>query len=124
MFFYGDIEDKNKDVKLLADAITLGKAYAQAGADCLFVPGLKNKKFLEKLASSVEIPINIMLDISQDNIEDYAQLGIARISYGPFIYLDYKNSSLELNRYFTGLIERFKQLEAKNIITLSIDGVE
>lgn len=124
LFFYGDIEAKNKDAELLADAITLGHAYAEAGADCFFVPGLKNKKFLETLASSIQIPINIMLDISQDHIEDYTQLGIARISYGPFIYLDYKKSTLELTHYFTKLIQQFKQLEAKSRITLSIDGVE
>lgn len=87
MFFYGNIEEKNKDTKILYETIQRIKEYENAGADGIFIPGLKNKKFIKEIVENISIPLNIMLDYRIDNINEFKNLGISRFSFGPTIYL-------------------------------------
>lgn len=86
-FFTGNIQENNSDLNILNETIKRGNKYKEFGADGLFIPGLKNKEFIKKICDEVSIPINIMLDSSVDDINDYLGLGVSRISYGPSIYL-------------------------------------
>jgi 2-methylisocitrate lyase-like PEP mutase family enzyme len=74
------------DESLLEEAIKRAKSYAEAGADGFFVPGLRNLEFITRLCSSSPIPVNIMVDDSK-LLSSLAELGVARISYGPFSYI-------------------------------------
>ena len=74
------------DESQLADAIERANAYAAAGASGLFVPGLRDPEFIKKVCEASSIPVNIMVLPDTPEVETLAELGVARISYGPGPY--------------------------------------
>ncbi len=75
------------DETLLAAAIDRARAYAAAGADGFFAPGLSALALIERLVAASPIPVNIMVDDQTPNPATLADLGVARVSYGPRPYL-------------------------------------
>jgi 2-methylisocitrate lyase-like PEP mutase family enzyme len=71
--------------QLLVETLARGAAYATAGADGFFVPGLKDKGLIRTICETVPLPVNIMAADPQGNGE-LASLGVARISFGPNPY--------------------------------------
>jgi 2-methylisocitrate lyase-like PEP mutase family enzyme len=64
-----------------------GRAYLQAGADCVFVPGLRNpdhiKTVIDHLRADHQEPaINILAGPGVPSIPELAKLGVKRVSYG------------------------------------------
>ncbi|HEV2524211.1 MAG TPA: isocitrate lyase/phosphoenolpyruvate mutase family protein [Gammaproteobacteria bacterium] len=70
----------------LKEAISRAQHYADAGADGFFVPGLTYPDYIKKLCESSPIPINIMMSSDMNSLKQLAELGVARISYGPEPY--------------------------------------
>ena len=70
----------------LAEAIDRAKAYADAGANGFFAPGLRNARVIETLCHASPLPVNIMLTDDTPNIKQLAALSVARISAGPGPY--------------------------------------
>jgi 2-methylisocitrate lyase-like PEP mutase family enzyme len=68
------------------DAIKRASAYQEAGASGFFAPGLMNPKLIEKLCRNTTLPVNIMAFQGTPSTKELAQLGVARISYGPGPY--------------------------------------
>jgi 2-methylisocitrate lyase-like PEP mutase family enzyme len=68
----------------LAQSIERGQAYVEAGADCVFIPGVTDKDDIKKLVKEIPGPINILGGVSQHplNLADYRECGVARISTG------------------------------------------
>lgn len=62
------------------------EAYADAGADGFFLPGLLDKPTLSKLCTTSPLPINIMLTEGTIDTKVWQDVGIARISRGPQLY--------------------------------------
>ena len=58
------------------------RAYAKAGADCVFAPALKDAETIGKLVKAVEAPLNILLMPGAPNITELERLGVARASIG------------------------------------------
>lgn len=77
----------SKDESIIQAAINRGKAYAEAGADSLFVPFTRDLEALSKIAAAVPIPINAMRLLNGPSLADYAAAGIGRVSHGPFPYM-------------------------------------
>lgn len=79
LFFQGPwvMHDEN----LLAAVVDRAAAYAEAGADGLFVPGLATVPLISQLTKKSPIPINILVDSSTSR-QILADSGVARISYG------------------------------------------
>ncbi len=71
---------------MLTEAIERAKAYEQVGADCFFAPGLADEKFIESLCTQIDLPVNIIALPHVPPAEKLAELGVARISYGPVPY--------------------------------------
>jgi 2-methylisocitrate lyase-like PEP mutase family enzyme len=71
---------------LMADALARAAAYAEAGADGFFVPGLTDKRLIRTICETVALPVNVMVADPQDD-GDLASLGVSRISFGPHPYL-------------------------------------
>lgn len=69
---------------LLAQAIERAQIYADAGADGFFAPGLVDPALIESLCKSCSLPVNIMKSPAAPDIGKLADLGVARISFGPF----------------------------------------
>ena len=70
----------------LDEAIRRAVAYAEAGASGLFAPGLRAPSLIEKLCDVSAIPVNIMVLPDTPPTRELANLGAARISYGPGPY--------------------------------------
>ena len=70
----------------LQEAIERAKAYADMGASGFFAPGLRNEKFIEQLCERSPLPVNILVMPDVPSSKRLAELGVARISYGPRPY--------------------------------------
>ncbi|PTX57345.1 2-methylisocitrate lyase-like PEP mutase family enzyme [Litoreibacter ponti] len=70
---------------LLDEAITRGKAYADAGADGFFIPGLLDAALVAQVCKAVPLPVNVMMRAPLTR-ESAAEAGVGRISHGPIPY--------------------------------------
>jgi 2-methylisocitrate lyase-like PEP mutase family enzyme len=66
----------------LAEAIARIQAYADAGADMLFVPGLRSVDDIRAVVTSVDKPVNVLVVPGAPSVAELAGLGVARISVG------------------------------------------
>lgn len=57
-------------------------AFRDAGADCVFAPGLKDAETIGRLAKAVECPLNVLAGPGTPSIPELAKLGVARVSVG------------------------------------------
>jgi len=57
-------------------------AYREAGADCLFVPGVTDMPTLTLLVHSVQGPLNVLVGPGMPSVADLQRIGIARLSVG------------------------------------------
>jgi len=76
------------DAAMLEEAIARVRAYAEAGASSFFVPMLGDLSFLRRLCSESPVPVNFMTYPGGPSNADVAATGVARISHGPFPYMD------------------------------------
>jgi len=58
------------------------KAYRDAGADCLFIPGIVEEDLIARFVEALEFPINILAVAGIPPIARLKELGVARISVG------------------------------------------
>ncbi|HEY4295311.1 MAG TPA: isocitrate lyase/phosphoenolpyruvate mutase family protein [Paraburkholderia sp.] len=68
----------------LDDAIARLKAYAAAGADCLYAPGIQTREQIEAVVAAVAPkPVNLLIGSTSDfTLQQVAALGVRRISVG------------------------------------------
>jgi len=57
-------------------------AYREAGADCVFAPGLKDADTIGRLVNAVNCPLNILAGPGTPSIPELERLGVARVSLG------------------------------------------
>ncbi|MEK9278029.1 isocitrate lyase/phosphoenolpyruvate mutase family protein [Bradyrhizobium sp. ISRA442] len=68
----------------LNEAARRARAYADAGADGIFVPGLTDLALIEKFVELTPLPVNIMVTQGVPEISDLACIGVRRVSLGPW----------------------------------------
>jgi len=68
----------------LDDAIARLKAYADAGADCLYAPGIRTREQIQAVVAAVAPkPVNVLIGWNSElTVKDLAELGVRRISVG------------------------------------------
>lgn len=88
----------NHNVDQLDEAIRRANAYAESGANGFFVPGLCDANHIKKLCELSPIPINIMVLSDMLSSRKLADLGVARISYGPSPYCRIMDALKEMGR--------------------------
>jgi len=66
----------------LAQAIERGKAFLAAGADCVFVPGVRDRETIAALVSGIGGPLNVLAVDGTPAIAELEALGVARVSVG------------------------------------------
>ena len=59
-----------------------GQRYREAGADCLFVPGVRDARTIGALAKQINGPINILAGPTSPPVSELERLGVARVSVG------------------------------------------
>jgi 2-methylisocitrate lyase-like PEP mutase family enzyme len=81
------------------------RAYREAGADCLFAPGVYDLETMQKLVKAVEAPLNILASPACPGIPEMEKAGVARVSAGSGIM-----------RAAMGLVQRIgkEMLEARS----------
>jgi 2-methylisocitrate lyase-like PEP mutase family enzyme len=77
--------DTHDDAKAEA-AIERGRAYAEAGANGFFVPGLVDLVLLARICEAAPLPVNAMSFPGAPSAAAFAEAGVARISHGPGPY--------------------------------------
>lgn len=85
VFFQRPAEEH--DDAVVAEAIARARAYAEAGADGLFAPGLVDITLIADLAKASPLPLNIMVGDVASPVSVLAEHGVARVSHGPGPYL-------------------------------------
>jgi 2-methylisocitrate lyase-like PEP mutase family enzyme len=85
LFFQGP--SVKHDEKLLEAVIDRAFAYAEAGGDGLFVPGLTTVSLISNLTKASPIPVNILADPSL-SLQALTDSGVSRVSYGATPYVE------------------------------------
>ena len=57
-------------------------AYRDAGADCVFAPGLGDLATIKRLAADLKCPLNILAGPGSPSIRELGEIGVARVSLG------------------------------------------
>ncbi|MCV7090119.1 isocitrate lyase/PEP mutase family protein [Mycobacterium interjectum] len=70
------------------EAIQRAKAYAAAGASGFFIPGLEEEALIGRICQAQSLPVNVMVMDGTPTPSRLAELGVARISWGPLSYLN------------------------------------
>ena len=67
-----------------AESVARANLYREAGADCLFVPGVKDADTIASLCTEVDGPINVVVGLVGDplSVAQLKALGVKRISIG------------------------------------------
>jgi 2-methylisocitrate lyase-like PEP mutase family enzyme len=71
----------------IGEALSRAKAYAAVGASGFFIPGLVDDALIGRICESVSLPVNVMVMEGVPSNARLAELGVARISYGPIPYI-------------------------------------
>ncbi|OUM02589.1 isocitrate lyase/PEP mutase family protein [Variovorax sp. JS1663] len=68
----------------LDDAIARLRAYAEAGADCLYAPGIRTREQIEAVVAAVAPkPVNLLVGATSEfTLQDIAAMGVRRVSVG------------------------------------------
>ena len=89
----------------LPDTIRRLQAYAEAGADVLFAPGLKTHKEIETVVKAVSPkPLNVLMGLSNTNftLNELEDLGVKRVSLGSSLartaYSAFFNAATEIKK--------------------------
>ncbi len=78
------LKTQTYDDALLDEVIGRGKAFADSGASGFFVPRLADPRQAERVVKEVPLPLNLIAFPGAPPNRDWANAGVARISYGPF----------------------------------------
>lgn len=67
-----------------AETVARAHRYVDAGADCIFVPGVRDAQTIRRLAHEIPVPLNIVAGLAAEVIDvpTLVSLGVTRISVG------------------------------------------
>lgn len=84
--FFQQPPEQHNDAMVSA-ALDRAHAYAEAGADGLFAPGLVDVVLIARLVEESPLPLNIMVGELTPPLRKLAENGVARVSHGAGPYL-------------------------------------
>lgn len=64
------------------EAVRRGRAFLEAGADCVFVPGIYDRDIIAELVKEIGGPINILAGPGAPSAPELEKIGVARLSTG------------------------------------------
>lgn len=70
----------------IAETIRRGRAYIEAGADCIFIPGATSLNVIKRLVDEIGAPVNILAVKGAPSIAELARAGVARVSVGSGLF--------------------------------------
>ena len=75
-------ENLIRGVDDLPDTIARLQAFAQAGADVVFAPGLRGAEQIAAVVQSVDVPVSVLVGPGVPPVAELAALGVRRVSVG------------------------------------------
>jgi 2-methylisocitrate lyase-like PEP mutase family enzyme len=72
--------------ELVPEALRRAHAYLEAGVDCVYPITLWETDPLRRFISEVRGPVNVVRVPQAPSLAELAELGVARVSWGPFLY--------------------------------------
>ncbi len=72
----------DSDAWRIQESVRRGNSYLDAGADCVFVPGVTEEETIATLAAQIPGPINVLAAPGMPTVARLSALGVARISVG------------------------------------------
>ncbi len=82
----------------LEETMHRSRLYEEAGADGLFVPCVTDEQDIKQIVENTSLPINVMTMPDLPDFSKLQELGVKRISSGPFLY----NTT---NQYFNDILK-------------------
>jgi len=82
MVLTGRCENHIRGVHDLDDTIARLVAYRDAGADCVYAPGLSKSDHIRAVVEAVGVPVNVLALASGPSIAELGELGVRRVSTG------------------------------------------
>lgn len=79
-------EGFSSDEERIEDVVTRLNAYTKAGADCVYPVGRGDEETLKILRKRISAPINVLATAKTASLKDLQELGINRVSFGPYIF--------------------------------------
>ena len=73
---------------LVPEALRRANAYLEVGADCVYPIALWETDALRRFTSAVSGPVNVVHLPQSPSLAELAAVGVARVSWGPFLHLD------------------------------------
>ncbi len=68
---------------VFAETVERAEAYVEAGADCIFVPGVVEEDTIRRLAAALPVPLNVVAGLaSTTDAPTLFRLGVQRVSLG------------------------------------------
>jgi 2-methylisocitrate lyase-like PEP mutase family enzyme len=58
------------------------RAYREAGADCVFAPGINDAETIARLVKALDAPLNILVTAGTPSLKELEKIGVARASIG------------------------------------------
>jgi 2-methylisocitrate lyase-like PEP mutase family enzyme len=72
--------------ELVPEALRRATAYLEAGADCVYPIVLSEAEALRSFMSGIPGPVNVIRGAQSPSLAELAALGVARVSWGPYLY--------------------------------------
>jgi 2-methylisocitrate lyase-like PEP mutase family enzyme len=64
------------------EAIRRLVAFRDAGADCVFVPGVRDVETIKRVVADLKCPVNILAVAGSPSVSELVQMGVKRVSLG------------------------------------------
>jgi len=93
----------------LKETILRVMLYEAAGADGIFVPCVTDEEDIKEIVKNTAVPLNVMTMPTLPSFQKLQQLGVKRISTGPFIYN-------KISEYFSNMLETIDEHQSFNPI--------
>jgi 2-methylisocitrate lyase-like PEP mutase family enzyme len=68
--------------EMFEETIRRGESYRDAGADCIFVPGVLDPAVIGEIVRRLRCPVNVLAVAGSPPVAELARLGVARVSLG------------------------------------------
>lgn len=72
------------------------KAYESAGADGIFLPCITDEKDIAQAVATTKLPLNVMTIPGLPSVARLSELGVKRLSMGPFLHMATYNKAKQL----------------------------
>ena len=67
---------------VFAETVERAVRYVEAGADCVFVPGVDDEDAIRRLAAAIPAPLNLVAGLQPHRAPTLFSLGVKRVSLG------------------------------------------